>query len=42
MEIIRDYMALHQIPELDKTLPKTTAYITKSLISSGWCCLGWL
>ncbi len=36
MEIIRDYMALHEIPELDKTLPKTAAYLTKSLISSGW------
>ncbi len=31
MEIIKDRQALHQIPELDRDLPKTTAYLTQRL-----------
>lgn len=31
MQIVQDYRALHTIPELDRTLPKTIAYIQNSL-----------
>ena len=31
MQIIQDRMALHQIPELDKSLPRTLAYLQNSL-----------
>ena len=31
MDIINDRRALHQIPELELTLPKTAAYLKKVL-----------
>lgn len=31
MQIIQDFSALHAIPELDKNLPKTVAYVKKQL-----------
>lgn len=33
MQIVHDYRALHAIPELDRNLPKTLAYIRNSLSS---------
>ena len=33
MTLIRDFYALHRIPELDCTLPKTCAYVKQSLYS---------
>lgn len=35
MQIIRDRRSLHQIPELDKALPKTMAYLTEALSQLG-------
>ena len=31
MQIVHDYRALHQIPELDRQLPKTLSYISRQL-----------
>ena len=31
MQIVNDYRALHRIPELERNLPKTMAYLRKSL-----------
>jgi metal-dependent amidase/aminoacylase/carboxypeptidase family protein len=31
MQIITDRRELHRIPELDRELPKTVAYLTESL-----------
>ena len=35
MQIFKDRQALHQIPELDKDLPKTTAYLNSALEGLG-------
>lgn len=35
MQIVQDFRALHRIPELDRALPQTTAYIKNRLASLG-------
>lgn len=35
MEIIDNRRALHQIPELDRNLPKTLAYLERALLGLG-------